>query len=114
MRVARRTRMEIRELGGHRLADDPRAGGAQLGHDGGVVTGAAARRERRAELGRIIGGVDDVLDRDRNAVQPPERMALEAAFVEFARLGKRMLAVEMGEGLDLAVACLDALEASAG
>jgi hypothetical protein len=78
------------------------------------VTGAAARRQRRAELGRIIRGVDDVLDRDRDAVQRPERMALEAAFVEFARLGKRMVAVEMGEGLDLAVERLDALEAGAG
>ena len=63
------------------------------------MTGAAARRQRRAELSRIIRGVDDVLDRDGNAVQRPERMAFEAAFVEFARLGKRMVAVEMGEGL---------------
>ena len=68
----------------------------------------------RAALGRIIRGDDDVLDRDRTAVQRAEPMALKAALVEFARLGKRMLAVEMGEGLDLAVERFDAFEAGAG
>src|SRR6476660_5146259 len=78
--------MEIGELGGDGLADDDRAGGAQPGDNGGVVPGPASSGERRTEFGRIVRGVDDVLDRDRNAVQPTERVALHAALVERPRL----------------------------
>src|SRR5262249_14708165 len=105
--------MIIGELGRHRLADDDRAGGAQLGDDGGVVAGPATGAERRAEFGRVIRGVDDVLDRDRNAVQRAEGVALRAALVERARLRERVLAVEMDERLDLAVEGFNAVEAGA-
>ena len=44
-------------------------------------------------------------------MQRPERKALPAAFVERARLGENVLAIEVNEGLDLAVDCLDAREA---
>src|SRR5262249_53379737 len=102
VRFARRTGMIIGELGRHRLADDDRAGGAQLGDHGGVVRGRATRRERRSEFGRVVRGVDDVLDRDRNAVQRAEGVALGTALVERARLRERVLAVEMDERFDLA------------
>jgi hypothetical protein len=72
----------------------------------------AAGDERRTALGRIIGGIDDVLDRDRNAVQRPDRVPLLAALIEPACLGERMLAVEMGERLDLSIERRDAIEAS--
>src|SRR5258706_428330 len=52
-------------------------------------------------------------DRDRNAVQRSERLALRAALVERARLRERVLAVEMGECLDLAVEGFDAVETGA-
>ena len=113
MRVARRAGMVIGELGGHRLADDDGAGRAQLGHHGGVVARPAATADRRAELGRIIRRVDDVLDRDRNAVQRSERVALRAALVERARLRERVLAVEMDERFDLAINRFNAVEAGA-
>ena len=106
--------MEIGELGGDGLADDDGAGGAQPGDDGGVVPGPASGGERRTELGRIVRGVDDVLDRDRNAVQRTERVALHAALVERARLREHMLAIEMGERPDLAVERFDARETGAG
>ena len=113
VRVARRAGMVIRELGGHRLADDDRAGRAQLGDHGGVVPRPAAAADRRAEFGRVIRGIDDVLDRDRDAVQRPDRVALRAALVERARLRERVLAVEMDERLDLAVEGFDAVETGA-
>src|SRR3954451_16534299 len=105
--------MEIGELGGDGLADDDRAGGAQPGDNGGVVPGPASSGERRTEFGRIVRGVDYVLDRDRNAVQPTERVALHAALVERPRLREHMLAIEMRERLDLAVERLDARETGA-
>jgi hypothetical protein len=108
-----RVGMIIGELGRHRFSDDDRAGGAQLGDHGGVVAGPATRRERRSEFGRIIRGVDDVLDRDRNAVQRAEGVALRAALVERARLRERVLAVEVDERFDLAVESFDAVETSA-
>src|SRR3954469_19017984 len=106
--------MEKGELGGDGLADDDRAGGAQPGDNGGVVPGPASSGERRTEFGRIVRGVDYVLDRDRNAVQPTERVALHAALVERPRLRKHMLAIEMRERLDLAVERFDARETGAG
>src|SRR5262249_58251712 len=90
------------------------AGGAEWGDAGGAGGGPPARRERRSEFGRVIRGVDDVLDRDRNAVQRAEGVALRAALVERARLRERVLAVEMDERFDLAVESFDAVETSAG
>jgi hypothetical protein len=46
VRIARRTRMEIRELRGHGLADNHRAGSAQLRNHRGVVASPAPGRER--------------------------------------------------------------------
>ena len=91
--------MEIGELGGDGLADDDGAGGAQPGDDGGVMPWPASGGERGTEFGRIVRGVDDVLDRDRNAVQRAERVAQHTALVEHPRLRKHMLAIEMGERL---------------
>src|SRR3954468_22824885 len=106
--------MEIGELGGDGLADDDRAGGAQPGDDGGVVPGPASGGERRTELGRIVRGVDDVLDRDWNVVQRTERMALQAALDARPRLREHILAIEMRERLDLAVERFDARETLGG
>ena len=106
--------MKVGELGGHGLADDDGAGGAQPGDDGGVMPWPASGGERGTEFGRIVRGVDDVLDRDRNAVQRAERVAQHTALVEHARLRKHMLAIEMGERSDLAVERFDASETGAG
>src|SRR5262249_55352165 len=110
VRIARGASMEIGELGGYRLADDDRPGGAQLRHYRGVVAGPTTGGERRAALGRVIRRLDDVLDRDRNAVQRPERMAVRAPLIEATRLRERMVTIEMRERLDLAVEPFNALE----
>jgi len=114
VRVARRPGVKIGELRGHGFADDHGTGSAQPGDDGGVTPGPASGGERGAKLGRIIRGVDDILDRDRNAVQRAKRVAQRAALVERACLRQHVLAVEMNERPDLAVERLDAGEAGAG
>ena len=53
------------------------------------------------------------LMRDRNAVQRTDRQAVAAALVERAGLRERVIRIEMGEGVDLAVDRCDALEAGA-
>ena len=58
-----------RELRRHRLAHDDGAGAAQGGNARRVALGAAAGENRRAVLGRQVGGVEDVLDADRHAMQ---------------------------------------------
>src|SRR5262245_6514835 len=105
--------MEVGELGGHRLADDDGAGGAQLAHDGGILVRPATGEQRRAAFGRIVGGVEDVLDPDRNAVQRTEAPAFRLVAVERARLRQRMLGIEVGERLDFALAGRNPVEAGA-
>ena len=56
------------ELGGHHFPEDHRARLAQSRNAGGVATGAAADKQRRALPGRHVGGLDDVLDAERHPV----------------------------------------------
>ncbi len=114
VRVARRPRCHEREFGGDRLADDDGAGGAQLRHQRGVHAGAAAGVERGAVLGRVVLGVDDVLDADRDAVERPQRAAGPAVRVERIGLRAGMGGVDRGEGVDLALARLDPGKARVG
>ncbi len=68
MRVARAARLGGGKFGGDGLSNDHRAGFAQRRHAGGIALGAKAREQRRAVLGRHVGGLDDVLDADWHAV----------------------------------------------
>jgi hypothetical protein len=111
VRVAGLARRVDRELGGDRLAEDHRTRGAQQAHDRGVGARPPPGMEHRAVLGRHVGGVDDVLDADRQAVQGPERPAALALLVGGARLPERVLRVEERPGLDLGLARLDPLQA---
>ena len=61
------------ELGGHGLAEDQGAGRAQAAHHRRVRPRPAAGVEPGAVLGRLVGGVDDVLDADGNAGKRPAR-----------------------------------------
>ena len=71
VRVPRRAGRAKGELGGHRLAEDERAGLAECG-DGGAVAGRlVALVERGAVPGGRFGGVEDVLHAERHAVQRP-------------------------------------------
>ena len=101
VRIARLAGREVRALGGHRLAEDHRAGGAQAFHHDRVVARRAALVQHGAVLGRHVGGVDDVLHADRHAVQRADRLARALALVGRARLRERVLLVEELPRLDL-------------
>ena len=111
VRIAGLAGAEQRHFGGHGLAHDHRAGLAQQRDRGAVAVRPAAGVQHGAVLGRHVGGVEDVLDADRNAVQRPHRLAVGAGFVERARLAAGVLRIEKGPGLDVAVDLLDAGEA---
>ena len=114
VRIAGRSRMEIGEFGGDGLADDHGTGVAQPLDHMRVLIGPAPGQERRAAFGRIVAGVDDVLDPDRNAVQRTQRHAPALALVERARLRDGMVGIEMGEGADFRIDRGDTVEAGAG
>ena len=65
------------------LAEDDGAGGAQARGDGGVLVRRVADQRQRAGGGRhAVGGVDVVLEQDRDAVQRPAHVAVAALAVE--------------------------------
>jgi hypothetical protein len=103
----------ISELRRHRLADDDRAGLAQTADGGSIRFGPPAGENWRAALGRIVGGIEDVLNSDGNAVQRPDASAVGLVAVERARLGQCMLAIDVDEGLDIGLDRRDAPEAGA-
>jgi hypothetical protein len=65
-----------------------------------------------AVLGRHVGGVDDVLDADRDAVQRADRLAAALALIRGARLRERVLLVEELPRLDGRLELAEALEAA--
>ena len=79
------------KLGGHCLAEDQRARRAQTADDRGIRARPASLVERRAVLGRLVGGIDDVLDGDRNARKQPAR----AGIVDRPRSHRSLGGVEM-------------------
>jgi hypothetical protein len=111
VRVARRPRMAAGEFGGHRLADDEGAGAAHGGDAIGIGLRAIAAIDRRVALGRLVPGLDDVLDGERH---PAQRQSTTLAAVELARLGENERRVEEGKGAHLALARRDRLEIGLG
>ena len=97
--LARLAGMVVRVLRGHGLAHDHGASGAQPRDDRRVPPRRAARPQGRAELGRHVAGVEDVLDADRHAVERAQRLARLAMRVGGLRLPHRVLAVEERPGL---------------
>ena len=98
------------ELGGHRLAEDDRARRPQDRHRRGVGRRAVAGIDRRAHPGRHVGGIEDVLDPDRHAVERPGRFCGGIASVG---LGEREVGIEERPGPDNVLALGDAREAGA-
>jgi hypothetical protein len=86
---------EVRQLGQGRLGDDHGAGLAQISRQRGVVRHHQALERDRAPGGRHVGGMDVVLQRNRDAVQraahlagPP--LAIEAiGFLERLRVHRQ-------------------------
>lgn len=92
----------------HRLADDDGTGRAQCSHACRVALGPPAGEERRAVLGRIVGGVEHVLDADRNAVEGAYVIAAGEGGIGLPRHGEGELGVEVLPGLHLGFAGVDA------
>src|SRR6185437_11694381 len=101
----------IGELGRHRLSDNHSARRPQPRNRAGVPRWPIALAQRRTAFGRIILGVEYVLDRYRNAVQRTERLAFAPAFVERARLRARIIGIEMDEGVNRVLARSNPVEA---
>ena len=74
VRVPCLDRRGICELGRHRLSEDDSARGSGSGDASRVAPRAVAAIDGRAILGRHVGGVDDVLDADRDAVERAQRL----------------------------------------
>ena len=72
----------------------------------------AALEERASRSRSDVGGVDDVLDADRHAVQRADALAARRC-ASAPGLRQRALAVEIGPGLDLGLERGDAVEAGA-
>ena len=105
--------MEIGKFRRHRLADDDRSRLAQLADSGAVGIWPAPRKNRRTAFGRIVRGVEDVLDSDRNAVQRPGALATGLAAIERTRLRQRVLRIQMDESVDFALDSRNPLQAGA-
>ena len=81
-----------------RLAGHDGAGRAQPFHDRRVTLRPSAAVDVSAMLGRIIRRVDDVFDRDWQAVQRPRRIARFSLVVGALGCGEGGGGVEMSEG----------------
>ena len=66
------------------------------------ASGRRPKKIRRTTFGRIVRGVEDVLDFDRNAVQRPGALATGLAAIERRRLRQRVLRIQMDESVDFA------------
>ena len=103
VRIARHRRHHGGEFRGHGLADDDAAGAARQRHRGGVSAWLEAGIDRRAVLGREIGGIENVLEPDRQTAQRRQRQFC------IVRGLPRCHQVEHNEGADLLVARRDRL-----
>src|SRR5579883_267209 len=107
VRIVRLAGMAAGELCGHRLAQHDRARLHELRDAGGVAAGHPVAIDRRAAGRRQDLGVDDVLHRQRDAVQRPDRLR---PLVELVGPLAGALGVDRLPGMDLALARLDAVE----
>ena len=74
----------------------------------------AALEQRRAAFGRVVGGIEDILDRDRNAVQRPDANSRCGGARRAPRAWlSAVVRIEMREGVHLVVDRGDALETGA-
>ena len=94
------------ELGGDGFAEDYGAGGFCPRHGGGVGFGLVVGPDGGAVLAGHVGGVEDVLDADGDA--------LEGAFLRRCRGRARLGGVEVGEGADGGVSGGDVVEVGFG
>ena len=103
--------MEISKLGRHCFADDDSAGLAQPSNRGRIGFRTPACENWRTAFGRIVAGIEYILDTDRNAVQRTDALAISLFLIERSGLHQRVLGIDMGEGLDLTIHLGNALQA---
>ena len=113
MRIADGSGDEERILRRHRFSDDNRASRPQPAHDRRVALRPPSREDLAAEFGRHVGCVNDVLDRDWQAVERPKRKAGGFGRVGLFGGGQRRLRRQIGEGADVVLPLLDAAEIEA-
>src|SRR5262252_7593350 len=101
MRVTGTARLGSCEFRGHGLPNNDPAGFAQRRYARGVALRAPAREERRAVLGRHVGGLDDVLDAERHTVDRRARLALAPPLGGLVGGCTRALKIEMNERANL-------------
>src|SRR5512139_1440296 len=102
--------MEISKLGRHRLADDDGPCLPQLADGSSIRIRATVGEHWRATFGRIVRGIENILDADWNPVQRADALAICLKPVERARLLECMFGIEMGESLDIAFGGRDLLK----
>ncbi len=97
---------EAGEFGGHGLAEHDRPGGAGQRDAGGIGGWAVVPVDRRTVAGRHVGGIDQILDGDRDAVQRPARRL----GIALPRGGERRRGVEEVPSADHLLAGGDTVE----
>ena len=97
VRIEGRGGVEKSEFRGGRLAEAQALRRLGHQHDGRIRLGLVPLVERRAMLGGVIGGIDDVLEADRQAEQP-------VISGDGARREPGAIHVESGEGEDILLA----------
>ena len=107
MRVAGARRTAAAEGDCHRLAEDRRAAFPERVHDRRILLRAVTGEQRRAVFGRHVGGLDQVLDPDRQPVDRRQRRARPVARARRVRRLPRAVEIDMGPGHDLVLARLD-------
>ena len=96
---------ELRRRG---LADQDRAGGAEPGDRDRIMVRHVVLVRHRAKRGAHALGVDDVLDRERDTVERPERLARHHLAFRLARPGHGLVAAQRDEAVQLALQPLGA------
>jgi len=85
------------------FAEHDGAGVEQSLHDDGVAFGAVAGQPRRAAGGRIVGGIEVVLQRKRHAVQRAGRRACCPLPIGFPGRRADFVRLERDEGVEACV-----------
>src|SRR5262245_50425805 len=96
------------------LADDDHSGAKELLRQGGGDGGAAVAPHRAAAGCNTPIELHEVLERNRDAVQRPDRMPRADGLVSSLRRQSRLLFIDLDERVELAIEPGDALQASGG
>ena len=102
-----------RELAHGELSEENRPGGSEAGADGAVVFRYPVPVDTGTAGGGHPGGVEYILERDRNAVQRPAPLASTDLRFRAPRIFERPVARYVEVAVEPAVEALDALQVSA-